>query len=459
MRAARSLNSTTPYPPGPQGLPYLGSLPAYRRDAAQFLTRTRYEHGPMAKLRMGPYTFTLATGPAAVQHVLIKNKGNYCRGQLYKQFELVMGRGLLTMDDDEWRPHRRVMQPAFLRSALAGYFPSVRERTEQLLTRWENHALEGTPVDLVAECLRLASAVIMDVLFGFDIDDRAARIKGVVDQSIDVMFPHGTFQEMLPLWVPSPRNRRVKRNREQLLNLADDVARSPAGTGEMTLDSLLRAATQRGEDGWSRAELRDEILTIYLAGHETTATAMVWSLISVANEPPVRERLDEEVDRVVGRRPVEYGDLESLTYTKAVIDETLRLYPPIWLFPRDAVNDDIVDGYRVDAKTSVLLSPLLSHRDPEVWTNPEAFDPDRFLAGAGRPPQGSYIPFGLGARQCVGNAVALVELQAVLAMITQRYRLEILPSSMLRYGDTLISLRPMGDVVARVHLRDKDGAA
>lgn len=450
--------TATPYPPGPRGLPWLGSLPAYRRDAAQFLMKTRNDHGPMARMSMGPYTFTLATGPAAVQHVLIHHRENYCRGQLYKQFELVMGRGLLTMDDEQWRPHRRVMQPAFLKSALSGYFDSVQARTEQLMQRWDRHAADGTPIDLVAECLRLASAVIMDVLFSFDIDDQAERVKAVVDESIDIMFPHGTINEMLPGWLPTPRNRRVRRNRASLLELADQVIDRPSGGGERTLDALLRQAKAGGELGWSRDELRDEILTIYLAGHETTATGMAWALISAAKEPIVRERLEAEVDEVLAGRALNYPDLDSMPYAKAVIDETLRLYPPIWLFPRDAVEDDVINGYRIDGGTSVLLSPLLSHRDPEVWPDPAMFDPSRFLGRAGRPVQGSYLPFGLGARQCIGNAVALVELQAVLAMITQRYRLEILPSSMLRYGDTLISLRPMGDVLARVHRRNKAGS-
>lgn len=441
-----------PRPPGPRGLPLLGNLPAYRRDAAQFLLRTQRDYGPVSRLAMGPYEFTLATSPTAVQRVLFHNRHNYCRGQLYRQFELVMGRGLLTMDEEEWRPHRRVMQPAFLKTALAGYFEAVRTRTLDLIRRWDDHARMGSPVNLMEECVRLASAIIMDILFSFEIDDQAQQIKTVVDESIDIMFPHGTINEMLPSWLPTPRNRRVRRNRRALLELADQVVDQSSVRGERTLDTLLTEVQSRAETRWSRTELRDEVLTIYLAGHETTATGIAWSLLATAWDGAIRARLEAEVDSVLGGAEPAYGDLEDLPYTRAVIDETLRLYPPIWLFPRDVVQEDQLDGYRVDPGTSILLSPLLSQRDPHFWPDPTTFDPTRFLERESRPVQGTYFPFGLGARQCIGNTVALMEMQTVLAMLTQRYRLDV--PDLPEHGDTLVSLRPLGSTVVRVRRRD-----
>jgi cytochrome P450 len=444
--------------PGPRGLPVVGSLFAYWKDPAQFLIRTRYDHGPVSTMRMGPYTFTLATSPEAVRRVLIENPGNYTRGKLYDQFRLVMGSGLLTQEDAEWKPHRRVMQPAFLRSAMAGYFPAIAEQTAAMLARWDRAARAGEPVELVGETLRVASAIIMSAVFGYDVDGRAAEIKRVVDESIEIMFPHGSFGEMVPAWVPTARNRRVRRNKRILHGLAADVRGSRVGSGPAPLLDLIEEAAAGGAPDWRPRDVRDEILTIYLAGHETTAVALCWALINVANHRPVRERLEAEVDAELAGGEVTFEALPRLTYTEAVVSETLRMYPPIWLFPRDAVADDDVDGFTVRGGTSVLLSPLITHRDPEVWTSPEAFDPERFQGtAASSRPRTAYLPFGLGGRQCIGNIMAMLELRGVLAAVTQRFRLELLPSSLLSYGDSVVSLRPMSEVWVR--LTPRSGAA
>lgn len=438
-------------PPGPRGLPLIGSLLDYWKDPAGFLMSTRFAHGAVSRIRMGPYLFTLATSPSATRRVLLENHGNYRRGKLYKQFELVMGLGLLTTDHADWRPHRRVMQPAFMRSAMEGYFPYVQEQTEAMLKRWRASAAAGEPIELVGETLRLASAVITSALFGFDIDDQAQRLKTVVDESIDIMFPHGSIGEMLPEWFPTKRNRRVARNRRILHGLAADIRESKDRRGESRLLKLLEEAATSEDDPWESDEVRDEILTIYLAGHETTAVALCWSLLSVANLPQIRERLEQEVDAV---DVVTFDRLSDLSYTEAVVSETLRLYPPIWLFPRDAIADDEIDGYFVPSDSSVLLCPLIAHRDPDVWPSPEVFDPNRFLADAPPRPKTAYFPFGLGARQCVGNIMAMMELKAVLATVTREFQLELLPSSLLRYGDSIVSLRPISEVWVRLNPRD-----
>ncbi|MGO2748912.1 MAG: cytochrome P450 [Pseudoclavibacter sp.] len=454
MTARRNATAIPPSarkPPGPTGLPVLGSLLDYLKEPAGFLIATRYKHGPVSRMRMGPYEFTLATSPAATQHVLVGNHRNYRRGKLYKQFEVVTGRGLLALDENDWKPHRRVMQPAFMKAAMSGYHPHVRRQTEAMLERWRESATKGEPVELVAETLRLASSIIAAALFSFDIDDHHTRLKSVVDESIDIMFPHGTVKEMLPEWLPTARNRRIRHNRRHLRGLADEVRGSTTGQGEGKLLKLLEDAAARDDDPWDADEVRDEILTIYLAGHETTAVALCWSLLSVSGTSSVREQLEAEVDPL---REVRFEDLDALTYTDAVVSEALRLYPPIWLFPRDAVDEDAVDGHRISAGSSVLLCPLITHRDPEFWESPTVFDPSRFLPGAPPRPRGAYFPFGLGARQCVGNLMAMMELKTVVASVAREFRLELLPSSLLRYGDSVISLRPMSEVWVRLSRRE-----
>ncbi|WP_062204951.1 cytochrome P450 [Streptomyces sp. NBRC 109706] len=442
--------------PGPRGAPGFGSLVPYRRDPAQFLLRLQRDHGELSRLRLGPYTVHLATSPDAVRRVLVENQANYVRGKLYDQFKLVMGTGLLTTDGRQWRGHRRAVQPAFARKAIDAIIPNVVEATGEMLDRWEAAERAGEPVDLIAEMMRLTLVTLSQSLFGYDIRDRTPLLKRVVDESIEVMFPHGYVSEMLPQWLPTARNRLIRRNRRIFDRVVDDIRERHAATGEGVLVRLAEEARdpETGEP-WTDEEIRDELLTIYLAGHETTATAACWTLHAVATHRSVREELEGELSGVLdGRAPTE-AELPTLDYTRMVIEESLRLYPPIWLYPRDAVEDDVLDGFHIPGGSSLMLSPLVSHRNPAVWENPEAFDPLRFTPAAVKErPRMGYFPFGGGPRMCIGNLMALMELKIILAMVTQRFRLEPVPGDLTRYGDSVISLRPMGEMWVRLRARE-----
>ncbi|MBM0276001.1 cytochrome P450 [Micromonospora tarensis] len=464
MRTSKPANATTgvaghPTAPGPAGVPGLGSLLPYRRDPAGFLLRLHRDYGGVARIRMGPMVVHLVTDPEAVRHVLVDNHANYVRGRLYDQFKLVMGRGLLTTDGDYWRGHRRAVQPVFARKALAAIVPNVIEATSQMLDRWETSARAGKPVDLVTEMLELTLVTLSRSLFGYDVSSQASLLKSVVDSSIEIMFPHGYVAEMLPGWLPTARNRRIAANRKVLDRVIDAIRANHARTGDGPLVALMEGARHQDTGvAWSDEEIRDELLTIYLAGHETTATALSWALLSAANHRWAQEEMEAEIEAVLaGRLP---GIDDELPYTSAVIDESLRMYPPIWLYPRDVVADDVLGGYGVPGDTSVLLSPLVSQRNPEVWENPEAFDPRRFLPGADRGrPRMSYFPFGGGPRLCLGNLMALAELRLIVAMITQRFRFSLVPGDFVGYGDSLISLRPTTDMWVRLQSRSRAEAA
>lgn len=436
--------------PGPRGIPLLGSLPQWKARTAEFLLQTQRDHGEVSRVRLGPVTMHLVTEPDAVGRVLKDNSSNYVRGTLYEQFRTVMGDGLLTTDGELWRSHRRTMQPVFLRGAVAAIGPNVVQATQEMLDAWEEKARLGEPVDLVTETLRLTLVTLSRSLFGFDVRPQAPVLKEVVDNVIEVMFKHGTLSEMLPSWLPIKRNRLIKRDRLIFTRLVEEIRREHADTGQGALMALIEAAKDPVTGrGWTDDQVRDEMLTLYLAGHETTAVALCWTLVSVLLNPSVQEELDAELARVLGGRIPDPADLESLPYTNSVVDEALRLYPPIWIYPRDTVEADELGGYHIPAKSSVLLSPLASHRNPRYWDNPEAFDPQRFTPQAVKArPRMAYIPFGAGARMCIGNLMALMELRMMVAMINQRFRLSLVPGNFLRYGDSSISLRPTTEVLA-----------
>ncbi|MBG0566144.1 cytochrome P450 [Actinoplanes aureus] len=439
--------------PGPRTRGPFGSLLPYRRDPAEFLLTMQRDHGEVVRMKFGPYLVHLVTDPDAVRRVLIENQGNYCRGRFYEQFKLVMGEGLLTTDGERWRAHRRAVQPAFARDAIRGIGPNVVGATHEMLSRWDDAAQRSEPVDLVTEALRVTLVTLSTSLFDYDIRPSVPMLKQVVEDSIETMFPHGYVREMLPRWLPTSRNRLVAANRRRLDQVVDDVrAAQPRRAGSLV--DLTESARDPDGRPWTDQEIRDELLTIYLAGHETTATALCWTLHSIAQHRWVAEKLEAEVDQVLAGRDPTVADLDRLPYTQMVVQEALRLFPPIWLYPRDATGDDVLAGYHIPAGSSLLLSPFVSHRNPRIWENPEAFDPSRFDAAAERErPRMSYFPFGGGPRQCIGNTMALLELRMIVAMVVSRYRFELVPGSFVRYGDSLISMRPTPDMLLRLRPR------
>lgn len=443
--------------PGPKGAPLLGSLGPWRRNTAEFLLGLQRDYGEMVRIRLGPMTVHQVTDPEAVRRVLVENNANYVRGPLYEQFGVVMGKGLLTSDGDFWRGHRRAVQPVFLKNAVTDIVPNIVAATEEMLDEWEAKAARDEPVDLMTEMLRLTLVTLSRSLFAYDIKPASAVLKRIVDDVVEVMFRRGTPSEMLPSWLPTARKRKIDHIHRVFDKVVADVRENHARTGEGPLIALMEQAEDPATgEPWTDRQLRDELLTIYLAGHETTAVSLCWTLLSIANHPHVQAELDEEINGVLGGATPDADRAAELTYTRMVVDESLRMYPPIWIFPRAAVGPDTLGGYGIEAGSSILLSPLASHHNPRHWDNPVAFDPYRFTPQAVRErPRMAYLPFGAGPRQCVGNNMALLELRIIVAMINQRFRLNLVPGDSLQYGSPVISLRPLRDVMVRLRPRER----
>ncbi|MEU2873583.1 cytochrome P450 [Streptomyces olivoreticuli] len=442
--------------PGPKGVPVLGSLGSWRRNTAEFLLGLQRDHGEVVRMRLGPMTVHQVTSPEAVRRVLVENNGNYVRGPLYEQFGVVMGKGLLTTDGEFWRGHRRAVQPVFLKNAVTDIIPNIVRATTEMLDEWEGKAARGEPVDLMTEMLRLTLVTLSRSLFAYDIKPSSRVLKLIVDDVVEVMFRRGTASEMLPSWLPTDRQRKIARIHRVFDRIVADVRAGYARTGQGPLISLMEQAEDPTTGRpWTDRQIRDELLTIYLAGHETTAVSLFWTLLAIAEHPHVQEEVDGEIGRVLGGTLPDAQSADALAYTRMVVDESLRMHPPIWIFPRAAVGPDTLDGYGIEAGSSILLSPLVSHHNPRHWDNPMAFDPQRFTPEAVKErPRMAYFPFGAGPRQCVGNFMALLELRTIVAMINQRFRISRIPGDSLQYGSPVISLRPLRDVL--VHVRSRD---
>ncbi|WP_052745657.1 cytochrome P450 [Allosalinactinospora lopnorensis] len=443
--------------PGPRGLPLLGNLGPWQRNTAQFLLDLQRDYGDIVRMKLGPLTVHQVSDPIAVRHILVDNNQNYGRGLLYDQFKLVMGEGLLTSDGDFWRGHRRAVQPAFLKSAMGAVAPNVVQATAEMLDTWEVKARTGKPIDLLGEMLRLTLVTLSRSLFDHDVKPSTQELKQLADGVVEVMFKRGTVSELLPSWLPTARNKKIARIDEILERVVREVRDSHTVSGGGFLTSLMKQAVDpvTGEH-WTDREIRDELVTIYLAGHETTAVALFWTLVSLAEHPWAKEELNSEIDQVLGGAPPNIETVDSLDYTRMVIEESLRLYPPIWAYPRGALGDDTVGGHSIPAGSNVLLSPLVSHRNPRYWENPDTFNPLRFAPAAVRKrPRMAYFPFGGGPRLCVGQLMAMLELRMIISMISQRFELSLTPDADLAYGAPLISLRPHQDVMVRLRPRTR----
>ncbi|MFQ3580882.1 MAG: cytochrome P450 [Chloracidobacterium sp.] len=434
-----------PMPPDQHWL--FGSFLPVRNDLLNFYTRMFRELGDIIRFRGLPGLYWhLVLHPAYVEHVLLRNQQNYRKGKVFDgPIGLITGNGLLTSDGDFWRRQRKLMQPSFHRQALTGFVTTMAAETETLFARWDAHAHRGEPFDVAQEMAALTLGIAGLTLFSTPVGESADAF----GQNLRTAFDFVGFKMRptlpVPLWVPTPSNLRFKAARRRLDAVVYQIIERRRKTLNPPPDLLTMLMAARDEDtgeAMSDLQLRDEVITLLLAGHETTAITLTWAFYVLTQEPVVAERLYEEVRSVLRGAEATVEDLRRLPYTRMVIEETMRLYPPAWGLPREAINEDEIGGYYIPGRTLVALNQFLTHRHPDFWEDPERFDPERFSPerAVGRP-MFAYFPFGGGQRVCIGSQFALMEATLVLAMLTQRYRFKLVPGHPIEF-DTLFTLRP-----------------
>jgi cytochrome P450 len=430
-------------------------LPQLRSDPIRTFRDAADRYGDLVHLKAGPHHGFLLTDPADIKHVLQDNARNYHKSPLFERLRDVVGNGLLTSEDSFWLRQRRLAQPAFHRQRLITMADAMVACTEQMLDRWDHVATRGDTVDLVAEMMALTQAIIVRTMFSTDLGATAEvvnRTWPIINRRIGETFWSTKLETTLPL----PANRRLWRALGELETVVFRIIadRRQAGRDESDLLSMLLSARDDETGvGMTDRQLRDEVLTMLLAGHETTSLALSWTYYLLSQHPGVERIIAEEVDRVIGGERPAFAHVERLTCTRRAIEETLRLYPPAWAFSRQALGDDEIGGYRVPPGSLVFLVPFVIHRRPKLWPDPERFDPDRFTAEhESARPRFAYIPFGGGPRGCIGSQFALVEAQLIVATIAQRYRIELAPDQDIR-PEPLITLRPAPGIRAIIRKR------
>jgi cytochrome P450 len=430
----------------------VAAVPSIRRDPLAYLAFVVRRYGDMVAFPMPRVPVLLVNTVAGARRVLVENHGGYTKHTAqYSALSLVTGVGLLTADGEVWRARRVLDQPAFSHTRLEGVAVESVRATERMRRAMP---ADGRVVDVDAAVLQATLEVVGCTLFGGAQATEGERVVAAVLNALDVVVARVRTPVPSPTWAPTPGNIRLRRSRATLDAACADVVRHRrAGISEHDGDllSLLLRASDAGD--LDVAEVRDELVTMVIAGTETVASALTWTLHLLATHRPAQRRLHDELGAVLGDRVPSWADLRCLPWTRAVVDESLRLYPPAWVLSRRATADDVVDGVAVPAGTLVILSPWLLHRRADVFCEPERFNPFRFLGLAAREvPRGAYLPFGFGSRLCIGRDFALVEIVLILAALLRDRTVLPAPGPAPSVAP-LVTLRPRGGLPLRLVAR------
>lgn len=439
---------------GPVPREMVAAVPSIRADPLRYLERVVARHGDMVAFPLPRTPVLLVNTVAGARRVLVDNQRGYSKATVqYGALSMVTGVGLLTADGDAWRTRRRLDQPAFHHGSLDAVAQQSVAAAERLRSRWP---AGGGVVDVDAAALQATLEVVGRTLFGADLAADGERLVRAVLQALEVVVARARTPVPVPRRLPTRGNRRLRRATGTLDDACASVVRRRRTAGVANEDTDLLALLLRAADAGDLddEQVRDELVTMVIAGHETVASSLTWTLHLLAQHRAAQQRLHTELDAVLaGGRAPSWSDLGELTWTRAVVDESLRLYPPAWVLTRRAVASDVVDGVSVPAGTMVIVSPWLLHRRADVFPDPGAFRPERFGPDADHaPPRGAYVPFGAGSRLCIGRDFALVESVLVLATLLRDHAVEPVAGHRVRV-DALVTLRPRGGLPLRLRPR------
>ncbi len=421
--------------------PTTSSIRQLIRDPLNFFQTITTQYGDIVCYRPAPDPAVLINHPDYVRHVLLDNNRNYSKATYSNMiFNKVIGEGLLTSEGEVWRKQRRMMQPAFHHTRLEQLDRMITDATGAMLDGWQRLYEEGRPIDLPREMSALTLTVTTRALFGVDLGDEVREVGEIVNRA-------ASFLE-------KPSNPKLIQSASELSALVDRIIqqrkRDFRDAGDL-LSSLIMARDEHTGAAMGDEQMRSQILTLMLAGYETTASALTWTWYLLAQHGWALERVRREARETLQGRPPRYGDLEQMPYTRMVLNESLRLFPPAWTLGRRALGEDSIGGYDVAPNTVIAVCIYSLHRHPAFWEEPERFDPERFSPerSAGRH-RFSYVPFGAGPRQCIGNNFGLMEAALVIACMAQRFELHLMPGIEAN-PQALFVLRPGRDLLMSLH--------
>jgi len=443
--------------PGPPGTVGLANVRALERDPLATLLAWRARYGDVVAMRLFGLHGMLVAHPDGVRHVVQERHTIYTKQNTdYRLLARVLGKGLVTNDGESWRQQRRLIQPAFHKQRIEGFASLMTREAGRSAERLAAAAAHGQVVDIVAEARRTTLDIVVEALFGLTAGDDAARIAATFTHLNELITEQFTSVLGRAPWIPTRGNLALRRGKRAMDAMVDEIIarRRRAGSGgDDLLGMLLAARDDETGAGMADDQLRDEVTTLLVAGHETTAMALGWTVYLLARHRDQAERVAAEAHAVHGGRPAGLADLEALECMRRVVEESMRLYPPAWVVTRTPSEDDEIDGYRVPKGALVFISPWVTQRHPDYWPEPERFDPDRFAPQAvAQRPRLAHFPFLAGPRMCIGHAFATMELRIILSTWLERFVLPLAEDREIE-PEPLVTLRPRGGVPVRPQLR------
>lgn len=431
------------FPPGPRRTFPGGNYLAFQRDPLHFFKNLSDTYGDLAHVRLGMEDVIVVNNPDYIKEILVTNHQNFTKSRGLERAKNLLGEGLLTSEGEFHRRQRRLSQPAFHRDRITSYGKVMVERALQMRETWQ----EGRPIDIAQEMMHVTLAIVAKTLFDANVDSEADEIGEALTTSLELfvrfmVMPFGQLIQKLPL----PANKRFAKAKERLdstiYRIIEERRKSVEDRGDL-LSMLLLAQDAEGDGtGMTDEQLRDEVLTLFLAGHETTANALTWTLYLLSQYPEVEAKLQAEVDATLNGRVPTVADMPQLKYAEMVLAESMRLYPPAWVIGRRNKEAYQIGNYLIPPRSIFIMSQYVTHRDPRFFDQPEVFDPQRWTPEArSLRPKFSYFPFGGGPRLCIGESFAWMEGILVLVTVIQRWKLQLVAGHQVE-TQALITLRP-----------------
>jgi cytochrome P450 len=438
------------FPPGPPPNLIRALFGAMQQNPLDYFTAMAQKYGDVSGMRIGNFRSLFINHPGLIEDVLVNNARKYHKGRILQANKYLFGEGLLTSEGDFWLRQRRLSQPAFHRTRINAYATTMAEYTEEMAATWRG----GEQRDIHEEMMQLALRIVGKTLFDADVTQDAKKVGETLDLLLHIAANFGRTI-LIPIWVPTPRNIRAKLAIKRLEKVIYRIIANRRASGGDSGDLLSILLQAQDEDGtrMSDRQLRDETITLFLAGHETTANTLSWTWWLLAQNPAVEKKFHEELDGVLGGRTPTVDDLPKLAYLSNVLTESLRLYPTAWGMARLAAEEHEIAGYPVQVGNGVAFAQWVVHRDARWFDAPLEFRPERWESGLAKQlPRFAYFPFGGGPRQCIGNTFALLESSVVLATIGQKFRFGLVP------GHTVtplasITLRPKNGIQVKLEAR------
>jgi cytochrome P450 len=447
--------ATSRRPPGPKGWPLVGLALEVRRDPLGTMQRVGREYGDIVRLPVAMQDRILLNHPDYIQQVLVIQHAKFHKSELTKQVtEPLLGQGLLISEGEFWRRQRRLSQPAFHRSRINEYATAMIEIAEAHMREWR----DGDQRDLAAEMMALTLDVAVRTLFGTSLAVEPEKVGHAMTFLMRYQIRRQRSPLRIPETWPTPRNRRATREREFIDSLVyrmiEDRQAQHSSNHRNDLLSLLMDSMDEDGSQMTRRQLRDEAMTLFLAGHETTAQMLAWTWYLLSENSSAEERLHQELRDVLSGRPPEAADFGKLPYLQAVMNESLRLYPPAYIIARTSIEPCEIAGYQFPVGATMLMSQWSMHRDPRYYEDADSFRPERWTGGlANRLPPGAYFPFGDGPRRCIGQGFALLEAAIVIGILAQHFRFRLVPGHPV-IPEPLVTLRPRNGIRMTLEARN-----